>query len=106
MLASGDELLTCTFCPFRAACIQLVKPAQSSFDGVAGGRLWISGRVYAEAPGVDPDELEESKLRAVCGTDTGWRQHRSYGEEPCPSCRSAMGLFNEARKFTTAAQAA
>ncbi|GAA1353467.1 hypothetical protein [Streptomyces beijiangensis] len=92
------ELRVCGTCPFRKKCIELVKPQQSKFDGVCGGRLWSNGRLIATTPSACETELEEPELRAICGTDTGWLQHIRHSEIPCSACRSAKRVFERIRR--------
>ncbi|MFB7575368.1 hypothetical protein [Streptomyces sp. NPDC056165] len=100
----GPLLDTCGPCPFHAACIATVKPAQAKFDGVAGGRLWWGGLVIAALDDVFEDELTEPKLRASCGTEAGAKDHRRHGERACPSCAQAEREMSARRKAARAKQ--
>ncbi|MFJ7422708.1 hypothetical protein ACIQXD_29515 [Streptomyces uncialis] len=88
----------CQTCPYRSECIDLVQPGQAGFDGIAGGRLWINGHPVSSVTAAREDELTEPALRATCGTDSGWLQHRRRGERPCPGCRSGKWAVAQAKK--------
>lgn len=98
LVVFSSRLALCLECPYRAECIDLVQPQQSRFDGICGGRLWINGNVVANPADLPDSELTEPKLRAYCGTDTGYRQHRTLGEPVCLSCASAVRLVERARQ--------
>lgn len=100
----GPRLGYCGPCPFRAQCIATVKPAQTKFDGIAGGRLWCNGEVIAALEDVSDEELAEPKLRASCGTEAGAREHNRNGERTCPSCRQVARQIAARRRAEKAKQ--
>lgn len=52
IIACLPALDLCRTCPFTTACVDRVRPAESGFDGVCGGRVWRSGRVVHSVRGV------------------------------------------------------
>lgn len=94
----------CGPCPFRAACIATVMPAQAKFDGVAGGRIWCNGEVIAALPDTCDEELAEPKLRASCGTEAGAKDHNRHGERACSSCCQVSREISARRKQDKAKQ--
>ncbi|MFI9391871.1 hypothetical protein ACIG53_13415 [Streptomyces bauhiniae] len=89
----------CRECPFRAQCIDLVRPSESLFDGVCGGRLWRNGQVLATCDDAQPAELRERGRRPIThGTEAGARAHNRRGERACSLCREAGRLAQQARR--------
>lgn len=39
-----EALATCAACTVRQECLQVVRPTESFFDGVAGGIVWREGK--------------------------------------------------------------
>lgn len=46
-------LRICERCPVRAWCLETVNPAQGNFDGIAGGHVWLDGKIKWAIP-ADP----------------------------------------------------
>jgi hypothetical protein len=97
-LAAQDLLKVCQVCPFRAACIRLVKPRASRFDGICGGRLWFNGEIRASCETARPGELTEGARPITHGTPAGARAHRRRGEAVCSLCKEAVRLDQAARR--------
>jgi hypothetical protein len=76
----------CAGCPVRSECIEVVKPGESYYDGVAGGFVWARGRALKvrETIPLSP------KRRDVCGTPWGYEKHRRSGEGSCEPCLTAV----------------
>lgn len=51
--STGIGLSICETCPVRAWCLETVDPAKGNFDGIAGGHVWIDGRIKWAIP-ADP----------------------------------------------------
>jgi hypothetical protein len=49
----------CERCPVRAWCLETVDPARGNFDGIAGGHVWIDGKIKWSIPG---DEIATNYL--------------------------------------------
>ncbi|MFD9792071.1 hypothetical protein ACFWXK_14095 [Streptomyces sp. NPDC059070] len=87
LMATCKPLLyICHRCPYRAACIRQVRPAQSQFSGICGGRIWLDGAIVEAAPDAHPSELPPPVVRKSCGTRAGSRAHRRAAEQQCPQC--------------------
>ncbi|MER5546522.1 hypothetical protein ACWDBP_34845 [Streptomyces sp. NPDC001233] len=97
-LGFQDLLKVCRVCPFRAACISLVKPRASLFDGICGGRLWLNGEIRATCETAHPGELAEGARPITHGTPAGARAHRRRGEPVCSLCKEAVRLDQAARR--------
>ena len=52
-------LSICERCPVRAWCLETVDPAQGNFDGIAGGHIWVDGKIKWSIPG---DEIATNYL--------------------------------------------
>ncbi|MEV0370643.1 hypothetical protein AB0I10_12555 [Streptomyces sp. NPDC050636] len=73
-------------CPFMDECYELVRPHTNHFDGVCAARLWIDGKVVANAEGAPP--LTRLATRAgMCGTSSGVKGHLRLNEPLCGACR-------------------
>ncbi|WP_369258859.1 hypothetical protein [Streptomyces sp. R35] len=97
--AQTQQLLqVCQQCPFRSACISLVLPRRSKFDGICGGRLWLNGEIRATCENADPAELAEPTSPITHGTEAGARAHNRRGETACSLCREAARLAQAARR--------
>lgn len=51
---ASPALMVCGACPFRKQCLTWVNPARSWYDGVAGGVLWLDGKLQRRRRD-DPD---------------------------------------------------
>ena len=54
-------LTLCETCPVKRTCLDVVDPAYSFFDGVAGGLVWLEGRLSRDhhAPGTVGEKFGE-----------------------------------------------
>lgn len=43
-----QALALCQTCPVRLWCLQRVDPIRGFFDGVAGGFIWVDGKVKSD----------------------------------------------------------
>jgi hypothetical protein len=93
-----DLLKACRVCPFRAACINLVKPRASRFDGICGGRLWFNGEIRATCENAHPSELREGAKPITHGTPAGARAHNRRGEPACFLCKEAARIDQADRR--------
>nr|WSZ96808.1 hypothetical protein OH820_15100 [Streptomyces sp. NBC_00857] len=91
-------LKVCENCPFRSPCIELVRPRQSRFDGICGGRLWVDGFVRDTCNSAHSEELEERGSDITHGTESGARAHNRLGERACTLCRKAARLAQARRR--------
>jgi hypothetical protein len=67
---TSHGLNICANCPVRAWCLDQVDPAQSFFDGIAGGHVWIGGKIKWTIPN---DEIARNYLERR-NISTVWKQ--------------------------------
>lgn len=84
--AAQFALSVCRRCPVRAECIEVLKPGESYYDGVAGGFIWTGGRAAKLGNSIPLTP----KTREVCGTPWGYEKHRRSGEGSCGPCLDAV----------------
>jgi WhiB family transcriptional regulator, redox-sensing transcriptional regulator len=80
----------CAECPVIKDC----RIEAQSHDMTAG--IWF-GTTEAERKGL-PRIISRPHV-ARCGTDSGYRRHRRWGEDPCPECRFAHAIAHRVRKI-------
>jgi hypothetical protein len=57
----------CERCPVRAWCLETVDPANGNFDGIAGGHVWVDGKIKWAIPGdeIATNYLERRNINTV-----------------------------------------
>jgi hypothetical protein len=86
-------LSICAVCPVPDVCLAVVAPAESFFDGVAGGRVWANGIPDGSTRGRKlPTE------RPTCGTEHGYERHRLASEAACARCKKAKSEARARRR--------
>lgn len=57
----------CERCPVRAWCLETVDPARGNFDGIAGGHVWVDGKIKWSIPGdtIATNYLERRNISTV-----------------------------------------
>jgi WhiB family redox-sensing transcriptional regulator len=83
----GRALGVCAGCPARVPCLTYAITTRPRVEGVWGGRVFEPRRNEirrendrAERRGRPPEEIRH-------GTESGAKQHRRSGEDPCASCQ-------------------
>ena len=75
----AEALDHCAVCPVKAACLEFALATRQEF-GVWGG---LTETEVRERRGLNRPRGKS------CGTDGGWRAHKSHGTEPCQPCTDA-----------------
>lgn len=76
----------CAHCPVKAQC-KAGADERRERHGVWGG--WARSLASGQPRRIPPP--------AKCGTESGWKAHKSRGEEPCPRCRHAASAAASGR---------
>lgn len=91
-----DAIEVCVECPLMVAC-RADADWRRPLDEIAGGWDYNAERRFATAVHLGQEKAAaaaRAKTRprarvAECGTESGYRRHRSRKEKPCTSCRMA-----------------